>query len=370
MRDLVRVLLIDDDEADRLVVRRGLQQAGLKVETTEAATAAAGVAAFREGTFDCVFLDYRLPDMDGMTTLKSLLDTEDNSAAIIVLTGQGNERLALEMMEVGAVDYLTKDEIGPSVLKRSVRYALARQQFRETRQDLLHRLVVANEELETFCYSVSHDLRAPLRGIDGFCQALQEDCSDQLNALGKQYVKRVRSATDRMTALIDNLLQMSKVNRSELSENTVSLTEIARSVTEELRQAEPDREVSVKIEEGIAVNGDLSLLSAALQNLLDNAWKFTSPRTKAKITFGSTSEGDGQCTYFVTDNGIGFDMTFADRLAVPFHRFENARNFEGTGIGLATVDRIIRRHGGRLWAKSAPNEGATFYFTLGERKKA
>jgi PAS domain S-box-containing protein len=224
-------------------------------------------------------------------------------------------------------------------------------------------LQTANKELEAFSYSVSHDLRAPLRHIDGFSQALLEDYADQLDEVARSYLKQVRGATQEMARLIDDLLQLARVSRGELRREEVNLSEQARSVVEELKKANLERNVTITIGDGLKTRGDRRLLRVVLTNLLGNAWKFTSNREEAEVSFGQARQ-NGESTFFVRDNGAGFDMTYAKKLFGAFQRLHTADEFEGTGIGLATVQRIVSRHGGRVWAESKVNEGATFYFTL------
>jgi PAS domain S-box-containing protein len=224
-------------------------------------------------------------------------------------------------------------------------------------------LEVANRELEAFSYSVSHDLRGPLRSIDGFSKMLLEDCGDQLDATGIGYLKRVRAAAQRMGQLIDDLLKLSRVTRSELRREVVNLSGLAESIVSELRQREPDRAADVVIAAGVMTVGDAVLLRVVLQNLLENAWKFSRRRERAHIEFG-VQECDAGPAYFVRDNGVGFDMAHAAKLFGAFQRLHSTAEFEGTGIGLATVQRVIRRHHGRVWAESTPDMGATFFFTL------
>ena len=222
----------------------------------------------------------------------------------------------------------------------------------------------ANRELESFSYSVAHDLRAPLRCIDGFGQVLLEDYADKLDEEGKASIRYVREAAQQMAELIDGLLSLSRVVRNELRQDRVDLAEVARSVLEQLRRAAPDRVVETTLPDSLIVEGDARLLRQVLENLLGNAWKFTKRRTPAKIEFGAQIH-DGQLIYFVRDNGAGFDMAYASKLFGTFQRLHRNDEFEGTGIGLATVQRIINRHRGRVWAKAEIDRGATFYFTLG-----
>ena len=221
----------------------------------------------------------------------------------------------------------------------------------------------ANQELEAFSYSVAHDLRTPLRSIDGFSQAILEDNADQLDAEGKSNFARVRAAAQRMAHLIDDLLGLSRLCRGELLREDVDLTRIARGIAERLRVSDPQRQVEIVVEEGLKVYGDAGLLTTVMENLLGNAWKFTSQRPKARIEVGLTSQR-GLPAYFVRDNGAGFDMAYSGRLFGAFQRLHTATEFAGTGIGLAIVQRVVRKHGGGVWAEGDVGRGATFFFTL------
>jgi PAS domain S-box-containing protein len=228
-------------------------------------------------------------------------------------------------------------------------------------------LEAANKELEAFSYSVSHDLRAPLRGIDGFSLALLEDYGDKLDADGKDCLQRVRAATQRMGVLIDDLLNLSQMTRTEIKLQRADLSAIVRSIAAELQKNQPERQAEFRIEESLEAFIDPHLIRIALENLLDNAWKFTSKRESACIEFGKTRR-DQSLTYFIRDDGAGFDPAYAGRLFGAFQRLHDTNDFPGTGVGLATVQRIIHRHGGRIWAESALERGATFYFTLLEAR--
>ena len=225
------------------------------------------------------------------------------------------------------------------------------------------KLEIANKELEAFSYSVSHDLRAPLRAIDGFSRALLEDYSEQLDEVGQNYLSRVCAASASMAQLIDDLLNLSRLSRSEMRFGKVNLSRLANEIAEQLQEKDPERRVKFTIEQGVIINGDERLLHIALINLFDNAWKFTSKMERAEIAFGQTG-GDGETEYFVRDNGAGFDMAYADKLFGVFQRLHTMKEFEGTGIGLVTVQRIVHRHGGVIRAEGRVGEGAAFYFTL------
>ena len=224
----------------------------------------------------------------------------------------------------------------------------------------------ANRELESFSYSVAHDLRSPLRTIAGFSEALLEDHGTQLDAQGTKFLQSIRGSAQHMAQLIEDLLGLSRVTRSDLNRARVDLSALARGIAERLQLTEPARRVELVIEPDVLGEGDARLLALVLENLLGNAWKFTASRDPARIEFGVIRDADRTAT-FVRDNGAGFDMAYVDRLFGVFQRLHSSSEFEGTGIGLATVHRIIRRHGGRVWAEGAVDRGATFYFTLGER---
>jgi len=294
----------------------------------------------------------------------------------------------IEGLSAGADDYIAKssdfDVVRARVLAqirrkqfedehRTVREQLLRAKYQaneartaleaaETRAALVEELKFKNDELESFSYSVAHDLRAPLRSIDGFSLALLEDCGENLNEDGKQYLRYVRESAQHMARLIDDLLALSRVTRAELDRAEIDLSSIARSVAERLARAAPDRQVELLVVDQLVANCDGRLMTIVFENLIGNAWKFTGKRSNACIEIGAT--GENPRTYFVRDNGAGFDMSYASKLFGVFQRLHSAAEFEGTGIGLATVQRIVRRHGGRIWAEGEVGCGATFFFTL------
>lgn len=224
-------------------------------------------------------------------------------------------------------------------------------------------LTAANHDLEAFSYSVSHDLRAPLRSIDGFSNILLEDYASVLDAAGQGYLRRVRGATEQMSVLIDDLLKLSQVTRASMVRKQLDLTVLARSIADEARRSDPDRQVEFVIEEGLVAEGDSGLMRVVLENLLGNAWKYTSAHPTARIEVGAHRH-NGRPAFFVRDDGAGFDAAYANRLFGAFQRLHTTAQFPGTGIGLATVQRIIQRHGGEVWAEGAIEKGATFYFSL------
>lgn len=246
----------------------------------------------------------------------------------------------------------------------------AEEAIRNLNADLEHRVVerteqmeLANRELEAFCYSVSHDLRTPLRAISGFASALAEDYGGKLDAEALEYLSRINSGTQRMTEVINDLLRLSRVSRAEMKRQEINLSRIAHEIVSELRSASPDREVEVTIEPGLGAFADGGLARVALENLLHNAWKFTSKRETARIEFNA-EEVDGHVVFLIKDDGAGFDMAYSNKLFGVFERLHRTGEFPGTGVGLATVSRIVQRHGGRIWAEAEVDKGATFYFTL------
>lgn len=276
--------------------------------------------------------------------------------AALLAWGSRRQLLVLSREYEGTVQQLTAqaDELRASEARLEARVA---QRTAE--------LTRANRELESFTSSVSHDLRAPLRAIDGFSQALLEDEGERLSREGSQLLQRLRAAATRMGQLIDDLLELSRVSRSEMRHERVDLSALAREVAEELKRSEPGRDVRFNIAEGLEAQGDARLLRVALENLLGNAWKFTSRSPTACIELFAQG-GNGHPQYAVRDNGVGFNMAYADKLFRPFQRLHKATEFPGTGIGLATVQRIVHRHGGHIEAEAGPGAGATFRFTLGE----
>jgi signal transduction histidine kinase len=373
----IRVLVVEDNPELRDYLA-GLLGADYDVETAPDGVSALEAIARRLPTL--VLSDVMMPRLDGFGLLRAIrADPMLNGLPVILLSARAGEDSTIEGLEAHADDYLVKPFSSRELLARVRAHAeLARQrevaqrailQAKETSEAAREAAELANRELESFSYSVAHDLRAPLRSIDGFSLALLEDYQDKLDAEGKAYLGYVRESAQRMAALIDDLLALSRVTRSELHREPMNLSAVARAALARLSNSQPERQVEVEVEDGLTDEGDERLLSVALENLLGNAWKFTAKRAPAHITFGSFQHY-GRRTYFVRDDGAGFDMAFAHKLFGVFQRLHSASQFEGTGIGLATVQRVIRRHGGRVWAEAEVGRGATFYFTLHEREVA
>ena len=260
-----------------------------------------------------------------------------------------------------------KDERGnPLGIVAAARDVTAQKQTEREIQRRTAELQAANQELEAFSYSVSHDLRAPLRAIDGFSLALVEDYADKLDDTARNYLDRVRAATQRMGHLIDDMLALSRITRVEMRHQTINLSDMATEVLMELQKTDPERKVEWKVQPGLKAEGDASLMRIVLDNLLGNAWKYTGRQAQPHIEFAAVTGSDGTREYFVRDNGAGFDMAYAGKLFGAFQRLHSAADFSGTGVGLATVQRVIHRHGGKVRGEGKPDEGATFYFSLSQ----
>lgn len=234
---------------------------------------------------------------------------------------------------------------------------------RKLRRDATQ-IEATNRELEAFSYSVSHDLRAPLRSITSFSQALLEDCADTLDEQGRDYLDRVVRSGQRMAELIEDMMVLSRISRSEMQRGPVDLSATALEIADELAQGQPDRDVEVDVKPGLVADGDPKLLRIMIENLLGNAWKFTALQPDPCIEFGALPSDNGERVFYVRDNGAGFNMEHAGRLFTPFQRLHREAEFPGSGVGLATVQRVVRRHGGKVWAQGKVSHGATFFFTV------
>jgi two-component system, sensor histidine kinase and response regulator len=387
VEDRVNILLVDDQPANLVALEAMLQ--GLGQNLIKAESGREALKWLLTHDFAVILLDVKMPDMDGFETA-ALIRQRDKSrhTPILFLTAADNTQThAVRGYAVGAVDYLVKPVV-PEFVRSKVavfvelakKNALLRRQaellarseqaareLAEARAELVRDLEHKNRELQSFSYAVSHDLRAPLRRIDSFSRAVLESQGDRLDEAGQRFLSRVREASQQMSQLIDDVLYLSRVTRADLRDQEVDLSSLASLALARLQEAEPTRQIEIKIRPAVVVSGDGQLLRIALENLLENAWKFTAKEPSARIEFGVTQVA-GEPTYFVRDNGAGFDMTYADRLFGPFQRLHPQTEFPGSGIGLATVQRIIHRHGGRVWAEGLVGQGATFQFTLGRAR--
>jgi signal transduction histidine kinase len=352
-----RVLVCDDNAELRDYISALLSPL---YDVSTAVDGLAGLEAIRANLPDIVISDVMMPRLDGISLVGELrADPSTASVPVILLSARAGEEAAVEGLHTGADDYLVKPFSARELLARVRTHV----QLAQTRRVWIAELEAKNQELEAFAYSVSHDLRAPLRAIDGFSQALVEDLEGKLDPQAQNYLHRVRTAATRMSALIDDLLRLASVTRGELRRVPVNLSALAREIVTQLQERDPARVADVTIDDDLVVDGDPGLLRTALENLLGNAWKYSSRRDRTRIEVG-VAEHEGGRVYFVRDNGVGFDPAHGGKLFRPFQRLHSDKEFEGTGIGLATVQRIITRHRGRVWAEGERDAGATVFFQL------
>jgi len=402
-RPSASVLIVDDSD----VVRESLStfiaaQPGLRV----IGVAASGTEALHflgHTKVDVVLTDLNMPGIGGLELTRRIKE-QPNPPCVIVISVQNVPLCRMGAQEAGADGFVAKSEIGvclcPMLARLLPRTAMeknldrpipipidpiqacqeAEEKLRRLNAELEQRvrqrtaqLEEANQELDAFAHSVSHDLRAPVRGIVGFGEILGTECRDALGERGRHYLDRIMEATRQMQTLIEALLQLAHANRSTMRRQTVDLSALAGQVAQELREAQPQRPVPLTCTPGLVASGDERLLRVVLVNLLGNAWKYTGKVAAPQVEFGMMSDEwrvtsdashPSPATFFVRDNGAGFDMQYVDRLFGTFQRLHSMAEFEGTGVGLATVQRIIHRHGGKIWGESKVGEGATFYFTL------
>jgi len=385
--DRVNILLVDDQPANLVALEAMLQGLGQNLIKAESGREALRWLLTHE--FAVILLDVKMPEMDGFETAQLIRerDKSRHTPILFLTAGDNTQTQVVRGYAVGAVDYLVKPVVPEFVrskvavfvelakknelLRRQAKLLAESEQaaleLAETRAELVRDLEHKNRELESFSYAVSHDLRAPLRRIDSFSRAVLESQGDRLDEAGQRFLSRVREASQHMSQLIDDVLHLSRVTRADLRDQEVDLSSIASLILTRLQESEPERKMDAKVRPGVLVTGDSQLLKIAMENLLENAWKFTAKEPESRIEFGMMQAG-GEATYFVRDNGAGFDMTYTDRLFGPFQRLHPQGEFPGNGIGLATVQRIIHRHGGRVWAEGLVGQGATFYFTMGRTR--
>ena len=383
-----KILAVDDSPTYLHEVGEALRREGYDVVLAPSGEQALELLSLQ--SVDCILLDLVMPGIGGHEACRRIKAAPAmRDIPLILLTSLEGRVAMLEGLGAGADDFIPKSSEF-DVLVARVRAQIRRRQFeaenRRFREELLESELTAsearaakelaearaahidelrrkNEELEAFSYSVSHDLRAPLRAITGFTQIILEDCSGALDEAGRGHLERVRKAAERMAELIDDLLELSRVGSADLARQPIDLCVIARQIIDDLRCRDPERAVDLEICAELRADGDQKLVRIVLENLLGNAWKFTRGVERARIEVGVRSDTEA-ATYYVRDNGVGFDMAHANKLFRPFQRLHDEREFAGTGIGLATVQRIVERHSGRIWAEALPGQGATFSFTL------
>jgi DNA-binding response OmpR family regulator len=389
-----KLLAAADGEADRRALAANLLAAGYDVASARSGEEALDLLAMRP--VDGILLDLDLPGLGAIETCRRIKAAPGlRDIPVVMLIAREDDAATVDALAAGADDCIAKaDDF--SVLRARLAAQLRRKQFEaenrghrerllqkeleaaearaaqhlaEARAATVEALEAKNRALEAFSYSVAHDLRAPLRTVEGFGRILEEDHAAVLVGAARDHVRRIRAATARMTELIDDLLQLAQIGRAPIRRVPVDLSALAQSVAADLARAEPKRRVQFAIAPGLAAEGDARLLRIALENLLGNAWKYSRLAAAPRIELGA-GVADGVIAYYVRDNGVGFDMRFAHKLFMPFERLHAAEQFPGTGIGLATVQRIVARHGGRIWAETAVGAGATFFWTLGKQRDA
>jgi signal transduction histidine kinase len=381
VQETVNILLVDDEPGGLVALEAILEPLGQNLIKARSGHEALRHLLSRD--FALILLDVRMPDLDGFETASLIRERERNRNTPIIFLTAGDESEVLRGYAVGAVDYVFKP-VRTEILRSKVsvfvelarateivrRQAAERKQAEEAIQELnanlvrhAARLEAANKELESFSYSISHDLRAPLRAIDGFARMLQEDHGDRLDDEGRRRLEKISNGARKMSALIDDLLEFSRLGRSPLSPGAIDMTALVREVVDEIQSVPGQRVPRCILKPLPAALGDRALIRQVWINLLSNAVKFTGHRDAPLMEIGGSSE-DAENVYYVKDNGTGFDMRHYDKLFRVFQRLHSSAEFPGTGAGLAIVQRVVSRHGGRVWAEGKVDVGAEFYFTL------
>lgn len=385
----IQILCVEDNPGDAFIIQAMLGK--IEVPTIEFTHVERLDDAFKilaQRPVDAVLLDLSLPDSYGIETVQAI-QTQYPSLPTIILTGTDDENLAVQALHEGAQDYLVKEQVSDYILHKAIRYAIERKkielelkqrtaELEQTNQTLEQRtaqLEFANQELEAFNYAVSHDLVNPLTIILGSTSLISFQYGEQLNQQLHKHITEITKAAEHIHQLIDDLLRLSKISRSDIQVEQVDLSYLSQQIFVNLQHRAPNRNVEVSIHPKLVAQGDANLLNIALENLLENAWKYTGKHRHARIEFGNIDDTTtvplpfkslpiGHSIFFIRDNGAGFDMTKAHNLFKPFQRLHKTQDFQGNGIGLATVQRIIQRHEGEIWAEASIGDGATFYFTL------
>lgn len=356
------VLLLEDNPGDAYLIKQQLQSIDdFEFEIVEAQYLEGAIALLQEREFDAVLLDLMLPDSQGLETFFAI-NQQTPSTAIVVISAMSEEELAVEAVRKGAQDYIPKGKIKSNALSKTIQYAIERKSIAEQLRLRTEELEYLNQELEAFNLAVSHDLKNPLSFIKGMSHLLlTKKRSPPLSEQDQMCLERIYQSSIRMQHITQNLLDLSQVQRSQISIEEVNLSELVKEICDRLQQEQP-HQVKTVIASDVVAAVDRQLFILVLENLINNAWKYTQNCSNPTIEFGV--DQNQLNTYYLKDNGIGFDPQEATELFKPFQRLSNSRNYEGTGIGLATVKRIIDRHQGKIWFEARSGQGATFWFAL------
>jgi signal transduction histidine kinase len=372
----ISLLYVEDEHDSRTLLSSMIETRFPLIQLLTAENGKEGLDIYSQCATDILVTDISMPNMDGLQMARRI-KTMKPDVMIIVLTARTDTQYLLYSIDIGINQYVIKpidSKLLFSAIQKCIDTIALKRMVKKQHEDIVglnaslisrtDELEMLNRELEAFNYTVSHDLRTPLTIIHGYCQVLQEICSSSMDATCKEFISEILKGVYQMKDLISTLLNFSKINRSDLKTSNLDLSEMAVEIFETLKLSEEnERKVNFQIMQDVTVNGDKALLKVLLENLFGNAWKYTSAKDEAVIEFGR-KEINGKPVYFVRDNGIGFENEYSATIFEPFKRLNISKDFEGTGIGLATVKRIIQRHGGEIWAEGKVGQGATFYFTL------
>jgi signal transduction histidine kinase len=382
MKEVLNVLCLEDSPRDAEIIREFLIDAGYDLNMDCTAVEKEFVSLLRSHKYDIILSDFKLPGFDGFTALRWSVEICPD-VPFICISGTVGEETAVELLKKGAVDYILKDRLVrlPSAIQRALDEAKEKEARKRAEKDLFSlnvqleqriverttQLEAANKELEAFSYSVSHDLRAPLRAVDGFSKFVLEDYENKLDAEGKRLLNLIRSNIQKMDQLITDLLALSRVARSDMNFSGIDMTQMAISMFNEIAAPDVSDKMSLKVDPLPEAYADPTYIRQVWANLIANAIKFSSKEKKPSVKICGRTE-NGFNVYYVKDNGVGFNPEYAHKLFGVFQRLHKSDDFEGTGVGLAIVQRIIHRHGGKVWAEGAEGKGATFYFSLPVKK--
>jgi signal transduction histidine kinase len=382
MNEVLNVLCLEDSPRDAEIIREFLIDAGYDLNMDCTAVEKEFVTFLRSHKYDIILSDFKLPGFDGFTALQWSVEICPD-VPFICISGTVGEETAVELLKKGAVDYILKDRLErlPSAIERALDEAKEKEARKRAEKELVNlniqleqrivertfQLEAANKELEAFAYSVSHDLRAPLRAVDGFSKFVLEDYENKLDSEGKRLLNLIRSNIQKMDQLITDLLALSRVARCELNFSGIDMTQMAISMFKEIAPDVPDK-INLTVDQLPEAYADPTYMRQVWANLIANAIKFSSKEKKPLIKICGYTE-DGSNVYYVKDNGVGFNPEYAHKLFGVFQRLHKSDDFEGTGVGLAIIQRIIRRHGGKVWAEGKEGKGATFWFSLPVKKQ-